>query len=499
MKNLIYICCLLLLWSCEEVATADQTTSEEAGRVETPAQENASKSTNTTDKQQLIIETAYATSTDSNSQLAHLFDDNFATFWQTKIGSGPDEGIHLEFKKDHLNEVSSIKVEAVEGKNLAQPRLVLLYLNGQSQSIISGKVGEKIEINSPLKSLRLRLFNTKQDLVKEIEKTYAAVRLHQFPASAAVALHSLTFYKKEEEAYQVVLPTIVMGKVTATSTLEPEVAYSVDYLFDGQLNSAWVEGAEGLALGEGFLFEFEQPVVIDRLQIWNGYQRSPHHFETNSSVKNFSFGLADFPKNYTIRNTKDGQMVRLSSKILSKDFALRLTGAYQGSKYSDVAISEMIFYDDQDRAMVMQTRIAEKMQKQYQEKAQSTPLAPILNRRIYNTFTYKYDNLVAERSLILHDDGTFVYYSKDLNTTKETVAEIDAHANGNWVILEKSPERVKIRIFGSLAAYDPIELQGTNQTIEDKMGLFKEVLTITPSQMEGTDVIQQLFWEENNF
>lgn len=499
MKNIIYLCCLLLLWSCEEAATSEQTASDEAARLETPSQENASKSSHTANQPKLIVETAYATSTAPNSQLAYLFDDNPATFWQTQTGSGPDEGIHLEFKKDHLNEVSSIKVEGVEGENLAQPRLVLLYLNGQSQSIISGKVGEKIEINSPLKSLRLRLFNTEQDLVKEIEKPYAAVNLHQFPASAAVALHSLTFYGKEEDAYQVVLPKIVPGKVTATSTLEPAVAYSVDYLFDGQLHSAWVEGAEGLALGEGFLFEFEQPVVIDRLQIWNGYQRSPHHFETNSSVKNFSFGLADFPKSYTIRNTKDGQMVRLSSKILSKEFALRLTGAYQGSKYSDVAISEVVFYDDQDRAMVIQTQIAENMQKQYQEKAKNTPLASILNRRVYNTFTYKYDNLVAERSLILHDDGTFVYYSKDLNTTKETVEEIDAHAHGNWVILEKSPERVKIRIFGSLAAYNPIELQGTTQTIEDKMGLFKEVLTIMPGQIEGTDVIQQLFWEENNF
>lgn len=501
MKNLIYICFLLLLFSCEDVPTSDTTNTTSITK---PSEDNHSSTTEQTNvpnqmeetisRKPISVENIYATSTAPKSDVYNLFDFNEQTVWQTKVGSGPDEGILLEFRKDQLNYVSSIELGGVKSANLAEVRLVMLYLNGQPNSFKTGKLGEKIVIDTELKSLYIRIFNTHQDKTTEKEENYATVSLHQFPKTASVALHSLNIYGKEENAYRVVLPQILKGKVTTTSTLAPDVAYDVSHLFDGKLNTAWVEGEKDLGLGQSILLEFPQQVVIDKLQIWNGYQRSPHHFKTNSSLKDFSFGLPVAPKTYTLRDTPAGQSIKLSSKILSNQFQFRIIGGYQGSKYSDLAISEMVLYNDDDKAMIVQTNAAEKFRQFYQNKAKNTPLAEVLNRRIFNTFNFKYEPLVSEHSIILHDDGTFVFYSKELNTENETVKEINTTADGNWVILESQADQVKIRIFGSFKTYNPVELRAANKKPEDYASLFKDVLTITKGQMEGTDIIQRLFW-----
>lgn len=501
MKNLVYIFCVFMLFSCEDVPSSDETnTVTDSNQNINPTENHQSPSeapsefVETVKREKLLVENIYATSTAANSDVYHLFDFKEKTAWQTTTGSGPDEGIHIEFRKDHLNYVSSIELGAAPKDDLANVRLVMLYLNGQPQSFKTGKLGEKIKIDTELKSLYIRIFNTNKEVTKELEKKHATISLHQFPASAAVAIHSLNIYGKETEAYRVILPKKVKGKVSASSTLQPEVAYDVSHLFDGDTNSAWVEGEKDLGLGQRILFDLPSQIVVDAIQVWNGYQRSKHHFETNSSVKDFTFGLPNASKVYTLRNSMGGQRIELSSKILSNQFEFRITGGYQGSRYSDLALSEIILYDDDEGAMLIQSNAQDKMRQQYQSKAANTPLASILNRRIFNTFNFKYDPVVTERSLILHDNGTFVFYSKDITTVTETVEEINTSADGNWVILEAHPDRVKIRVFGSLKTYNPVELAENNKSPEDYVSLFKDVLTITKGQMEGTEIIEQLFW-----
>jgi hypothetical protein len=70
----------------------------------------------------------------------------------------------------------------------------------------------------------------------------------------------------------------------ASSTLPAKDGrYSVANLFDGRLDTAWVEGAEGVGVGEWLELEFDEPVDLDGFLLAPGYGKSPSTFLENVS------------------------------------------------------------------------------------------------------------------------------------------------------------------------------------------------------------------------
>jgi hypothetical protein len=96
--------------------------------------------------------------------------------------------------------------------------------------------------------------------------------------------------------------------------------------------------------------------LIDRIVIYNGYQKSDELFLKNARVKNLGLNFQkdkydnmDFPENtfYTnliLGDIKEGQIIDFKNAIRFNNVSFIIESTYPGTKYEDIAISEIEFW-----------------------------------------------------------------------------------------------------------------------------------------------------------
>ncbi|MCX8009337.1 MAG: hypothetical protein N3A54_06625, partial [Patescibacteria group bacterium] len=95
-------------------------------------------------------------------------------------------------------------------------------------------------------------------------------------------------------------------KVQASSFLiekgMPKDYYSPQKAFDGNINTAWVEGVEGDGIGEYILFyvpiknsRYDSKPAKINLSIINGYAKNEHLYKINNRVKEFCLEIYEAP------------------------------------------------------------------------------------------------------------------------------------------------------------------------------------------------------------
>lgn len=413
----------------------------EAPKTDNPAP-SASPTPATSDTRPIIwLEGIYATSSSPAHEVYDLFDDDPGTGWQTRPGSGPDEGIMLYFT--NALALQSVQVVPEEGVFQNEHAFLQTYINGSLSG--SGKPGEQIDLGKKMvKSLYIRFAKTGLEQSARRDKDGAAVEIVSFPTNGYVGVKELNVLNDKGERLRLVPPKREHGTQSASSTLEPELAYSPANLFDARKEFVWVEGNKNTA-GEGEIltFGFEEPVKITAIQIWNGYQRSDEHFAANARVRNFEFGVKGGPvSTYTLRDTKAGQKIELSAAAEGREFELKIKSTYPGRRYKDLAISDLVFFDG-DKPFIMESKLPEQNEAALRNRTGSSPLTQIFNRRISNVVEEA--GVVTQQSLILRSDGTFVFYSNDTmpdGTVSQTLAD------GNWEMVSADVANFVIKVFG---------------------------------------------------
>ncbi len=151
-----------------------------------------------------------------------------------------------------------------------------------------------------------------------------------------------------------------IGNITASSYLKSQGTntYEPANIHDLSYQTAWVEGVAGYGIGEYISYELppENPRITE-IRIVNGYVKSPNAYHSNSRVRKLKMYLNDQP--YAILNLKDevseqvfkvnpighGERSDYSQLKLKSPIKLRfeILEVYKGSKYDDVAISEIYF------------------------------------------------------------------------------------------------------------------------------------------------------------
>jgi hypothetical protein len=387
------------------------------------------------------LEGIYATSSSPAHEVYDLFDDDPGTGWQTQTGSGPDEGIMLYFT--NALALQSVQVVLEDGSFQSEKAFVQTYVNGSLSG--GGKPGEPLALGKKLvKSLYIRFVKTGLEQIAKRDKEGAAVEIESFPSNAYIGVKELNVLNDKGERLRLVPPKREHGSQSASSILEPHLAYSPANLFDARKEFVWVEGNKTSAgEGETLTFRFGEPVKITAIQIWNGYQRSDDHFTANARVRDFEFGVKGGPvTTYTLRDTKAGQKIELSAAAEGQDFELKIKSIYPGKKYKDLAISDLVFFDG-ERPFIMDSKLAEQNQAALRNRTGSSPLTKIFNQRICNSVEEA--GVVTHQSLILRSDGTFVFYSNDTmpdGTVSQTLAD------GNWEMVSADVANFVIKVFG---------------------------------------------------
>lgn len=425
------------------------------------------------------LEGLYATSTTVGKGVENLFDANPATTWQTLPGTGPDEGIMLYFQEPM--DLASVEIVAA-AENIAKVDAkvdlpIMVYANGQVST--SGNPNEQIVLSKkgPVKSLFIRFYSTGKEENQTIKEDLYRLA---YPSDAYIAVSELKILNTKGEALRLAPPKTVNGRVLASSTLAPESAYNPANLFDSRKEFVWVEGVASAGEEEVLSFEFDQPVEITAIQVWNGYQRSDEHFSANARVRDFQFQeKSSQPRLYSLQDTKQGQKISLTQPEKGSVFELRIKSVFPGKKYKDLAISDIVFYNG-NQPFVLHSSTSDKYKAELKTKASNSVISAWLDKRIAN---YIEDGASSTtQSLILRADGTFVMYSEAYS---DGDPDMYSFADGNWELLSKS----QVKVFGKWT--DLVDLpeyyQGVNQQSPSR--IFNDVLNIDAKKVVGTKML----------
>jgi hypothetical protein len=434
----------------------------------------------------VYLEGVYATSEAEGQPVQHLFDADLSNYWQTRPGTGPDEGVMLYFQ--NALPIAAVQLVAKSGsfeQKTDHIPTIQLFVNGAAAA--RGLPGDKIQVGEKaVKSLFVRFEATGKEQITSRNESGSTLGIETYPNTTAVAIQALHILNEKGEILRLVPPSQVAGTVIASSTLDPESAYSAANLFDAHKEFVWVEGNKNSAgVGETIRFRFQNPQTrITALQIWNGYQRSDEHFGANARLRDFEFGAASGPRQtYTLRDTKAGQKIDLSAAAEGSEFILTIKSEYPGKKYKDLAISDIVFYDG-DQPFVLSTPQKAAFVTENRNKTANSPLAALLDRRISNQT--EVDEVSDFRSLVLRSDGTFVVYSLETVGAADEGSESEIIADGNWEYLKSDANAATIKIFGrwSNLSKMPQYYAGNNQS--SVTNIFNDQLNITAQKIEGS-------------
>jgi len=155
---------------------------------------------------------------------------------------------------------------------------------------------------------------------------------------------------------------------TVSSVLKPDSKnnYNAGNVKDNNKSTAWVEGVDEYGIGEKIKFttnisyNYGMILELDSIGIINGYAKSITVFNANSRVKKliiraskesaFDFEEGDKPLifTFTLKDTPEIQYFKFKTPISATEIELEIADIYKGSKYKDTAISEIMFFVNQD-------------------------------------------------------------------------------------------------------------------------------------------------------
>jgi uncharacterized caspase-like protein len=183
------------------------------------------------------------------------------------------------------------------------------------------------------------------DIAKEKMKTACAAAETQQVASAPAASVTRSAAKAgtcEEGPFEVTY--------CASSVLAPIKSnrYDPSMLFDGNRDTAWVEGEGDDGLNETVTLHFNRERTLAGFEIINGYDKDQKIWLNNSRIATLEATTSDGNTlEVSLQDVRGSSRVDFDPPVKSEWLELRLKDFYPGAKFRDTAISELypIFAD----------------------------------------------------------------------------------------------------------------------------------------------------------
>lgn len=442
------------------------------------------------DPEAIYVERMYATSIGSNGP-EYLLDGDPSTGWDAMAGAGPNEGVMLYFEEPV--EVGTVLIRSKDGNNTVQS--MDCYVNGATKGSI--KPNEEKKIDEMVQSMFVSISRVKGEEEMEFGE-YPYCTIYKYPSDLKVELTEIELKDKSGNALKVRPLHHEAGEVVSSSVLEPAEAYNADFLFDSNLEFGWAEGKEDEGIGESIDFIFQRAIRIEKIKLWNGYQRSESHFERNARAKSISFGLMGGEEfSFDVPDQRDPVELELPIAMEGNEFKLTVNDFYPGESYKDLVLSEMRFFDGNQwfglHGSGFETRksaLQDRIKGSFLADLIDRPLAELQDREEFGDVSY---------SLTLRSNGSFVLYRNRTEGQDDQVkgADIREVADGNWSIqsLDKPGSVAKVKIFGKLNRIMEKEYWYKGNKKSNLTRIFSEILTITPQMVKGQKLIEAMHLE----
>lgn len=149
-----------------------------------------------------------------------------------------------------------------------------------------------------------------------------------------------------DQSEQAEIPEICMQDVkdvSASSHLsEKNIKHVPDRIMDGDMTTAWVEGADGNGEGESITFTFGDLYVVSDIKIWNGYQKSENLYYKNARPSELELEFSDgSTERISLQDIASGFQEFALERHVTSYVKIKIISTYDGNKYEDTVISEV--------------------------------------------------------------------------------------------------------------------------------------------------------------
>jgi Domain of unknown function (DUF4457) len=446
----------------------------------------------------VYLDGCYATSTSipfNSYDVYHLFDDNTSTQWKTMKGAGPAEGIMIYFDKPV--KAGRFEMDILQENQCSTTGNADIFVNGTSAGAVSFENAtasfsfDDIAPNG-IKSMYIKFRELEphqentRDYIKNnngYEEKYTAV-LSLFDKNFSIGLSEIRFFDVTGKRIKIKAPQRISGTMTASSILQPSNSYSPENLFDHQKASGWAEGSAGAGVNEWIHFNFDEPVSISGIKIWNGYQRSDKHYNDNARAKQISFGATNSSEiTYELKDQKAAQKIIFNQGNNGQDFKMSIKSIFPGSKYQDLVLSELTFYNG-NQPFIINTPAKEDAIISTLSSIKGTVMEKFCDRSI-NINESDDGSKGRLLSFVLRSNQTFVIYDDQYDGASGSPVIYE----GNWEVLKQDAIQAEIRIFGKYYFTDNAEILYKRKTEEQVARVFQEKLTFTKDKIKGQKII----------
>ena len=404
------------------------------------------------DKGKVIV--LSATSSLEKFPVKNVMDGNDSTYWQAS-GDCKDEGILIQFLEP--TKLKSLKILSDDAKDL------MIYINGLYYG--SFKPNQTVLIDtSEATALYIKIQSEKPVKIKEL-------KINESSKDGTETVKPLSFIK---------------GTISASSILDPKVSYAPEQLFDGKLDFGWSEGSSGNGENETLTMDFPKEILMDSLNIANGYQRSKEHFTANTRAKEIELTAnGKILGSFILEDRMGFQKVDFKSEVKVKQLKMTVKTVYKGTKYTDLVLSEMKF-SSKGKLIDMETDFMNQCIVNNTKALKSTIMEGILGKylRFFYHSNQSKDRIQTDISMKLRANGSFVvwYSTIDMQDNKEINNE--KVMEGNWVLIKAAKDKAEVKIFGKMHTTsiknnysDPY----SNPEYVDNIKIFSDNLTIKPA------------------
>src|SRR5437016_246571 len=264
-----------------------------------------------------------------------------------------------------------------------------------------------------------------------------------FEKNVDLCIAKIRLLDRNSKALEVKTPRVAEGTAIATSKLDPALSYDVMNLFDSRFEYAWASNKK--ATGVDLTFNFAQEETVEKIMIWNGYQRSDVHCQANSRVKTLRLtGDNSYETTITVADQMGSQVLDLPKRFKGRLLTLSVVEAYTGKTYEDLVISELRFYDGNRWFMLNPLASIHAVTAHNRNEFEKASLSHALNKQLEENVDYGWE-------LRLRADGSVYIQGSEFVRLKKGNMRRFMSGLGNYEVLSSDREKgIKLRIFGFL-------------------------------------------------
>lgn len=185
-------------------------------------------------------------------------------------------------------------------------------------------------------------------------ENYEEAEKHLTPRQILILRDEMTYYQEDHleigalgcSWYCAAWPDTIFSSSELPKT--KDYNYSAGNCHDFSLRTAWVEGKADEGIGAFIQYNFNMVPTLrpTEIQIYNGYQKNEKTWIENGRVKTLKLYINDTAiANLALSDTLAKQVFKIEADRIPviRTLKFEIVDVFSGSKYTDIAISELIF------------------------------------------------------------------------------------------------------------------------------------------------------------